>query len=106
MNIQLQISDKVYQQLIAGGNRIQGSIGLVSPTEGNFHEHRRSASERTDQKWIRLEHGRASVSDERVSLTLRIDPREHGVIPSEAILGESRKASDFVYDVFDNMIGY
>lgn len=106
MNIQIQISDKVYQQLVAGGNRIQGSLALVSPTEGNFHAHRRSASEQLGGKYIKLAHGRASVTDERVSLTLRIKTDETGIIPSEAILGESRKASEFVYDVFDNMIGY
>ena len=42
MNINLQISDSVYKALLAGGNRIQGSIGLVSTTEGNFNAHRRT----------------------------------------------------------------
>ena len=45
MTIKIQLADNVYKALLAGGNRIQGSIGLVSPTEGNFNAHRRSPSE-------------------------------------------------------------
>lgn len=43
MTINLQISDTVYRRLLAGHGRIQGTIGLVSPTEGNFNEHVRQA---------------------------------------------------------------
>jgi hypothetical protein len=97
MNINLQISDSVYKALLAGSNRIQGSIGLVSPTEGNFNAHRRTPSERPDTRYIKLAHGRASVTEERVSLTLRIDRRETDVVPCEVIDVESQEASDFVY---------
>lgn len=41
MTINLQISDTAYRRLLAGHGRIQGTIGLVSPTEGNFNEHAR-----------------------------------------------------------------
>lgn len=97
MIINIQISDSIYKALLAGGNRIQGSIGLVSPTEGNFNAHRRTPSERPDTRYIKLAHGRASVTDERVSLTLRIDRRETDVVPCEVIDVESCQASDFVY---------
>ena len=97
MNINLQISDSVYKALLAGGNRIQGSIGLVSPTEGNFNAHRRTRGERPETRYIKLAHGRASVTEERVSLTLRIDRREADVVPCEVIDLESQEASDFVY---------
>ena len=82
---------------MAGSNRIQGSIGLVSPTEGNFNAHRRSEYVKPDTKYIKLAHGRASVTDERVSLTLRIDRRETDVVPCEVIDVESQEASDFIY---------
>ena len=97
MEIKLQLADSVYKTLLAGQNRIQGSIGLVSPTEGNFNAHRRTPSERPDTRYIKLAHGRASVTDERVSLTLRIDRRETDVVPCEVIDVESCQASDFVY---------
>ena len=97
MNIDLQISDNVYKALLAGSKRIQGSIGLVSPTEGNFNAHRRSDYVKPDTRYIKLAHGRASVTDERVSLTLRIDRRETDVVPYEVIDVESQEASDFIY---------
>ena len=97
MNINLQISDSVYKALLAGGNRVRGSIGLVSPSEGNFNAHRRTPGERPDTRYIKLAHGRASVTEDRVSLTLRIDRRETDVVPCEVIDMESQEASDFVY---------
>ena len=97
MNIKLQVSDSVYKALLAGGNRIQGTLGLVSPTEGNFNAHRRTPGERPYTRYIKLAHGRASVTEERVSLTLRIDRRETDVVPCEVIDVESQEASDFVY---------
>lgn len=46
MIIQLQLSDKTYERLLASGSRLQGTIGLVSPNEGNFNEHVRHTFER------------------------------------------------------------
>jgi len=96
MEIKIQIADNVYKTLLAGGNRIQGSIGLVSPTEGNFNAHRKSADRRMT-RFIKLAHGRASVTEERVSLTLRIDRRETDIVPCEVIDTEAQEASDFIY---------
>ena len=97
MTINIQLADNVYKALLAGGNRIQGSIGLVNPKEGNFNAHRRADYVRPVTKFIKLAHGRASVTDERVSLTLRIDRKETDVVPYEIIDNESCQASDFVY---------
>ena len=97
MIIKIQIADNVYKALLSGGNRIQGSIGLVNALEGNFNPHRRTLGERPDTKYIKLAHGRASVTENRVSLTLRIDRRETDVVPCEVIDVESQEASDFVY---------
>ena len=96
MTINIQLADSVYKALLAGGNRIQGSIGLVSPTSGNFNAHRKSADKRM-KRFIKLAHGRASVTEERVSLTLRIDRRETDIVPCEVIDVEAQEASDFVY---------
>ena len=97
MNIKLQISDSVYRSLMAGSKRIQGSIGLVSPTEGNFNEHRRQPYMRPETIFIKLAHGRASMTHERVSLTLRIDRREADIVPHQVIESESQEACDFVF---------
>ena len=56
MDIKLQISDSAYQRLVSSGSRIQGTIGLINPTEGNFSEHRKSGS-RPGTKSIKLRHG-------------------------------------------------
>ena len=97
MNIQIQLSDKVYQALLTSGKRIQGSIGLVNASEGNFNAHRRYLVGRPATKYIKLAHGRASVTHERVSLTLRIDRKETDVVPCEVIDLEACQASDFIY---------
>ena len=102
MIIQLQLSDKAYERLLASGSRLQGTIGLVNPNEGNFNEHVRHTSVGNgDYKYIRLRHGRASVGDSHVRLTLRIALDEADIVPADAIMDESRQASDFVDRVFD-----
>ena len=101
MNINLQISDATYQRLMNTGCRLQGTIGLVSPTDGNFNEHNKWKP-KAGTKYIRLRHGKASVGLENVRLTLRVSLDEVDAIPSEILMDESRQASDFVDNVFDN----
>lgn len=105
MDIKVQIADNVYNALIASGNRIQGSIGLVSPQEGNFNAHHRSSMNDQHACIMKLAHGRASVTREQTRLTLTIDHEEEAR-PYDVIDRESQQASHFVYDVFDPMIGY
>lgn len=100
MNINLQISDSTYQALVSKGARIKGSIGLVSPTEGNFNEHRHSATTE-GSKVIRLAHGRASVNDSKVRLTLCVNLKEENVMPAQAIVDESLQAGEFIDRVID-----
>ena len=98
MNVKIQLSDEAYKTLVNG----EGSLGLVSPTEGNFNAYRRSAS-RPGNKYIKLPHGRASVGDSHVRLTLRIALDEADIVPADAIMDESRQASDFVDRVFGKL---
>ena len=100
MIVKIQLADSVYKKLVSGNSRIRGSIGLVSPTEGNFNEYRRWR-EKSNTRYIRLPHGRVSVNDESVRLTLRISADEANIIPSQIILDESERASDFVDVMFD-----
>ena len=102
MIIQLQLSDKAYERLLASGSRLQGTIGLVNPNEGNFNEHVRHTSVGNgDYKYIRLRHGRASVDPKRVRLALNISLDEADITPADILMDESRQASDFVDRVFD-----
>ena len=97
MLVTIQLSDAVYKALLAGQSRIQGTLGLVSPTEGNFNAHHKKAHEGLATKVMRLPHGRASVTEDRVSLTLHVDRRERGVMPHQVIDIESQEACDFIY---------
>lgn len=98
MIIQLQLSDAVYASLLNGTTRVQGTIALVNPNEGNFnvhHSHHQSA----ERKYIKLPHGRASINNDSVRFTLNIGLDEANIHPGLAILDESLKASDFVNSI-------
>ena len=99
MNVNIQINDADYASLLNGSSRIQGSIGLVSPTEGNFNAHRRTRTKPGTQ-YMRLPHGKVSVSDDNVRMHLCIS-RDEIVDAPQAILGESIDASNFVEIVTD-----
>lgn len=104
MNINIQINDADYASLLNGSSRIQGSIGLVSPTEGNFNAHRRTRTKPGTQ-YMRLPHGKISVSDDNVRMHLCIS-RDEMVDAPQAILGESIDASNFVEIVTDDNLNY
>lgn len=98
MIIQLQLSDAVYASLLNGTARVQGTIALVNPNEGNFnvhHRHRHGG----ERKYIKLPHGRASINNDSVRLSLNIALDETNVRPNIAILDESLQASDFVNNI-------
>lgn len=95
MYIKIQINDSTYASLLNGTGRIKGSIGLISPTEGNFNAYS-CQQPRLNTRYIRLPHGRVSVNKENVRLTLHIGLEESNVLPAQVILSESELASDFV----------
>ena len=94
MEIRIQINDVIYAKLLNGTSRVQGSIGLVNPTEGNFNAHNRSWSQ-ANNRYMKLPHGRISVNDDNVRLHLCIH-RDESVVPARAIEAESSMASNFV----------
>ncbi len=96
MNIQIQISDEVYKTLVAGGNRVKGTIALVSPNEGNFNAWRANGRKTESRQYIKLPHGKASVGVANVRLHLCIDRQETDVMPAAVIVSESAQASAFI----------
>ena len=96
MIVNIQISDAVYASLLNGTKRIQGTLALVNPTEGNFNEHRKTWRPQPGTKYMKLPHGRVTVSDENVRMRINISVDEANIIPSQIILDESEQASDFV----------
>ena len=93
MEVKIQIPDDVYAQLLNSNRRMRGSILLASPKEGNFSPHRYIA--RRPRQYMRLPHGRVSISSTDVRMSLRID-RCEAVIPARAIEGESRLACSYI----------
>ena len=94
MEIKIQISDAVYAQLLNGSKRMRGSIGLVSPKEGNFSAYQCKPMDRK-RTFMKLPHGRVSVGDADVRMTLRIEQADY-LYPSQVLEQESQLACDYV----------
>ena len=95
MEVRIQISDSVYAQLLNKNKRIQGTLALANPTEGNFHEHQRNWRPKPGTKYMKLPHGRITVNDENVRMNLHIQ-RDESIVPARAIEAESNMASSFI----------
>lgn len=94
MKITLHISDADYASLLNKTRRLRGSIGLLSPTEGTFNLHAKTGKAVRDYR--KLPHGRVSMNEESVRLTLNINLDESSIRPADVIVYESAKASNFV----------
>ena len=104
MTIKLQISDAVYASLMKGNTRVQGSIALVSPREGNFNVHNRTRNH-PKREYRKLPHGRVSMSSDNLRLTLNIDFNEHGIHPAQVLIDESITASQYANGMhIDNLL--
>ena len=95
MTIKMQIPDAVYASLLKGNTRVQGSIALISPREGNFNVHHRNTNRR-DRAYRKLPHGRVSVNAESLRLTLEVALDETDIRPCQVLVDESELASRFV----------
>ena len=78
-----------------GNARVQGTIALVSPREGNFNVHNRKR-EHPAREYRKLPHGRVSMSSENLRLTLSVDFDEHGIHPAQVLIDESITASQYI----------
>lgn len=95
MTIKLQLPDAVYASLMKGNARMQGTIALVSPREGNFNVHSRKRNP-SAREFRKLPHGRVSMSSENLRLTLSVDFDEHGIHPAQVLIDESITASQYI----------
>lgn len=103
MNVTIQINDATYASLLNGTKRIQGTLALVSPTEGNFNAHNKTWRPKPGTQYMRLPHGKVSVTDEDVRMHLRIS-RDEMVDAPQAILDEGIEASNFVEIITDESL--
>ena len=103
MNVTIQVSDAVYTKLLNGNKRIQGTLALVNPIEGNFNEHNKTWRPKPGTQYMRLPHGKVSVTDDDVRMHLRIS-RDEMVDAPQAILDEGIEASNFVEIITDESL--
>ena len=94
MNVTIQISDAVYAKLLNGNTCVKGSIRSVNPTEGSFNAYEQKKADK-HRTFMKLPHGRVSMDEKNVRLTLRI---EHGdyLRPSDVMENEAMLACDYV----------
>ena len=103
MNVTIQLNDATYASLLNGTKRIQGTLALVNPNEGNFNEHQRTWRPKPGTQYMRLPHGKISVCDGDVRMHLRISRDEYIDVP-QAITEESIDASNFVEIITDECL--
>ena len=101
MIVKIQISDEAYKKLLNGTKRIQGTLALANPTEGNFNEHQRTWRPKSGTKYLQLPHGRITVNEERVRMNLHIR-RDESIVPARAIEAESYIASEFIHSTLNS----
>lgn len=102
MNVNVQISDAVYAKLLNGSTRIQGTLALANPNEGNFHAHNKTWRPKPGTHTMKMPHGRVSVTSDDVRVNLRIKRNEKIDMP-QAILDESVDASNFVVVITEKL---
>lgn len=99
MTLTLHLSDADYRELISNARRMRGSIGLIDTKEATFNRHHLDPRPSDGSyRFRKLGHGRVSVTDQRVRLTLQIDRTEADVSPSQCIDDECTEASSFVFE--------
>ncbi len=101
MTITIQISDSAYEQMLKNKTRVQGTIGLVNPTEGNFNEHHKNwnAGEGAPRPaFKKLTHGRISMTRGTVRMSIAIDRAETNVDPAMVIFDDAEAARYFVQE--------
>ena len=101
MEVKIQISDEIYAKLLNGNKRVQGTLALVNPQEGNFNAHQRTRK-KIDRTSMKLPHGKVSIIDKYIHLNMKVDMTLYDR-PSGVIEVESGLACDYV-DMMESYI--
>ena len=96
MNLNIFISDALYEQMKKEGKRIRGSIGLLSDSSVDFNRH--SHAETKPLAMLKLPHGSASIRKNAARLTLCTDPVKEKKLPSKIMEEESKQAVEFFFN--------
>lgn len=96
MIIKLILSDADYRKIMASTRRVDGTIGVISPSEFDFRAFNRATpSTKPAYRELRTRHGWARVSPEVVKVQIRVKRTEESD-PSGIIYDEGDEAAVFV----------
>ena len=88
----VEIPDKL-TEMMESGLRVRGSLGMVNKDRLDFHMH--APINRRKGRYIRLRHGRATVNNKSVRLTVTIDRDEHVSLPT-ALYTDTGEGINFI----------
>ena len=93
MTFALSIEGEALTQMV-DGRRIAGTLGFSADGTLNFNAWRNKPAEQSE--YIRLRHGRASVSPRRIRLFIDMDRREKLDDPISSIYSDTYDAMSFI----------
>ncbi|MDO4160955.1 MAG: hypothetical protein Q4D41_10900 [Prevotellaceae bacterium] len=99
--VTLILEDETYNCMLNEGIRIQGTIGLVNSKVCDFSEHAKRKNRGIKRVSYALPHGKVSVGEENIRLSLYIKLKNLDTVPSDIIYDESSEAGDFVARIMD-----
>ena len=100
MEITVEMPDMDYEAIVkAKGRKVRGSLGFINPKKVSFTAYHEKPRERGDVKYIRLGHGKASVTAEAVRMHLKISLDESNIMPSATMCEETAQAACFIDSV-------
>ena len=100
MEITVEMPDMDYEAIVkAKGRKVRGSLGFINPKKVCFTAYHEKPRERGDAKYIRLGHGKASVTTEAVRMHLKINRDESNMDFSTTLREETDQATCFIDSV-------
>ena len=99
MRATIILSDTDYQRIIAAnGKRIRGSIGMINPSEFDFHAFAPTPEppDGTPQQVLRTAYGKTTIKPKCVRLVIQVKRGIGQPEPTEVIYDEADTATEFI----------
>lgn len=99
MRIQVIMSDADYQRIItANGKRVRGSMGMINPSEFDFHAFAPTPDPPVNvpRQVLRTKHGKTTILSDKVRLLIVAKRGKGYPYPTETIYDEADTSAQFV----------
>lgn len=92
------MSDADYQRIVAaGGKRVKGSMGLINPSEFDFHAFAPELpTDNTPRQVLRTKHGKTVIQPDRVRLVVLVRRGDGEPSPTDTIYDEADASAEFI----------